>query len=161
MKNSMKDTSKNRKECKKKSKKNPYYETIPIKDICEGSNKRIGEVKQVTINGQSCFDANTMFPYNAQITILYHAKREIAFPFSPKQSCKMTCEHLVKELRGLGYTEICTKKIDDLITGWIHKNGSIEYVLVNGKSKYRAGDMFNYDVEIVIAYHTFKKNINV
>lgn len=98
-----------------------------------------------------------MFPYKARIIISYHAKREIAFPVLPKQSCKMTCEYLMKELRELGYTEIYTKKIADLITGWVHKNGSIEYVLVNGKSKYRAGDMFNYDVEIIIAYHTFKK----
>ena len=63
----------------------------------------------------------------------------------------------MKELHELGYTEIYTEKIADLVTGWIHKDGSIEYVLVNGKTKYKKGDMFNYDVKIVIAYHTFAK----
>ena len=48
------------------------------------------------------------------------------------------------------WLKICD--IDDMIIN------VIEYVLVNGKSKYRAGDMFYYDVEIVIAYHTFKKD---
>lgn len=51
------------------------------------------------------------------------------------------------------------KKIANLKTGWIHKDGSIEYVLVNGKSKYKKGDMFNYDVKIVITHHTFAKKI--
>lgn len=59
----------------------------------------------------------------------------------------------------LGYTEINMKKIANLKTGWIHKDGSIEYVLVNGKSKYKKGDMFNYDVKIVITHHTFAKKI--
>lgn len=135
------------------------YEAIPIKDIYEGSGKKIGEVEQVVINGQSCFDANTMFSYKAKIIISYHVKREIPFPISSKQNCKMTCEKLMKELHELGYTEIYTEKIADLVTGWIHKDGSVEYVLVNGKTKYRKGDMFDYDVKIVIAYHTFAKKI--
>lgn len=132
---------------------------IPIKDIYEGSDKKVGEVEQVAINGESCFDANTMFPYKAQVTISYHVKREIPFPISSKQIRKMTVENLKNELHGLGYTEINMEKIADLKTGWIHKDGSIEYVLVNGKSKYKKGDMFNYDVKIVIAYHTFAKKI--
>lgn len=135
------------------------YEAIPIKDIYEGSDKKIGEVEQVIINGQSCFEANAMFPYKSHITISYHAKREIAFPISPKQSCKMKYEYLMKELRELGYSEVYTEKIADLVTGWIHKDGSIECVLVNGKTKYKKGEMFSYDVKIVIAYHTFAKKI--
>lgn len=119
------------------------YEAVPIKDIYEGSNKKIGEVEQVVINGQPCFDANTMFPYKSRIIISYHTKCEIAFPISSKQCRKMTCEYLMKELHELGYTEIYTEKIADLITGWIHKDGSIEYVLVNGKTEYKKGDIFN------------------
>lgn len=131
------------------------YEAVPVKDIYEGSDKKIGEVEQVIINGQSRFDANTMFPYKSRIIISYHAKREIAFPISSGQGCKMTCDDLTKKLRELGYTEIYTEGIADLVTGWIHKNGSIKYVLVNGKTKYKKGDLFNYDVKIEIAYHTF------
>lgn len=135
------------------------YEAVPVKDIYEGSDKKIGEVEQVIINGQSRFDANTMFPYKSRIIISYHAKREIAFPISSGQGCKMTCDDLTKKLRKLGYTEIYTEGIADLVTGWIHKNGSIKYVLVNGKTKYKKGDLFNYDVKIEIAYHTFVKKM--
>ena len=135
------------------------YEAVPVKDIYEESDKKIGEVEQVIINGQSRFDANTMFPYKSRIIISYHAKREIAFPISSGQGCKMTCDDLTKKLRELGYTEIYTEGIADLVTGWIHKNGSIKYVLVNGKTKYKKGDLFNYDVKIEIAYHTFAKKM--
>lgn len=135
------------------------YEAIPVQDIYEGSNKKIGEVEQVIINGQSRFDANTTFSYKSRIIISYHAKREIVFPISSGQGCKMTCDDLTKKLRELGYTEIYTEGIADLVTGWIHKNGSIKYVLVNGKTKYKKGDLFNYDVKIEIAYHTFAKKM--
>lgn len=104
------------------------YEAVPIKDIYEESNKKSGEVEQVVINGQTCFDANTTFPYKAQIIISYHVKREIPFPISSKQSCKMTCANLMKELHELGYTEIYTEKIADLVTGWIRY---IKMVLLN------------------------------
>lgn len=60
------------------------FEVIPIKNIYEGSNKKIEEVEQVVINGQSYFDVNKTFPYNTQIIITYHAKREIPFPISSK-----------------------------------------------------------------------------
>lgn len=60
----------------------------------------------------------------------------------------MTCDDLAKKLREFGYTVICTEGIADLVTGWIHKNGSIKYVLVNGKTKYKKGDLFNYDAKI-------------
>lgn len=135
------------------------YEAVPVKDIYEGSDKKIGEVEQVIINGQSRFDANTTFPYKSRIIISYHAKREIAFPISSGQGYKMTCDDLAKKLRELGYTEIYTEGIADLVIGWIHKNGSIKYVLVNGKTKYKKGDLFNYDVKIEIAYHTFAKKM--
>lgn len=63
----------------------------------------------------------------------------------------------MKELRELGYTEIYTGKMDDLVTGWIHKEGSVGYVLANGNTKYKQGDIFNYDAKFVIVYHTFAK----
>lgn len=34
----------------------------------------------------------------------------------------MTYENLMKELHELGYTEIYTEKIADLVIGWIHKD---------------------------------------
>lgn len=132
-------------------------ETVPIKDIHKESDKKIGEVEQIVINGQSCFDANTMFPYTAQIIISYHTKCEIAFPVSSKQICKMKYENLMNELYECGYTEIYTEKLSDLVTGWIHKDGSVKRVLVNGKAKYKKGERFDYDAKIVIIYHTFAK----
>lgn len=49
---------------------------IPIKDLSYADRHRIGEVEQVVINGTSFFEPEDMFPYNAQIIITYHEKRD-------------------------------------------------------------------------------------
>ena len=64
------------------------------------------------------------------------------------------------QLQGIGFSNVYERKIEDLITGWITKDGSVEQVLVNidGEelpiSKNR---FYEFDTKIVITYHTYKK----
>ena len=46
----------------------------------------------------------------------------------------------------------------DLINGWITKDGSVKEVSINGNSKYSLEDVFRPDAEIIITYHTYKKD---
>ncbi|MDN3428544.1 DUF4839 domain-containing protein [Microbacterium sp. APC 3898] len=62
---------------------------------------------------------------------------------------------VVSELEESGFTNIETKKLDDLITGWLTKDGEIEQVEINGATEFSANDSFQKDSEIVITYHTF------
>lgn len=66
-------------------------------------------------------------------------------------------ESVILELEETGFTNIETKVLDDLITGWLTKDGEIEQVEINGDTKFRANDSYHKDSKIVITYHTFPK----
>ena len=65
-------------------------------------------------------------------------------------------QKVVSELEDLGFTNITLKRANDLVTGWITKEGTIKSISINGINDFTDGDSFAYDDEIVIIVHTFK-----
>ena len=63
----------------------------------------------------------------------------------------------VTSLRSAGFTNVTTATIDDLIVGWLTKDGEVEKVSVNGATDFQANSGFPKDAEIVVTYHTFPK----
>lgn len=61
---------------------------------------------------------------------------------------------VVSEFEENGFTNIETEKLDDLITGWVTKDGEVELVSVDGDVEYSTG-WYPENVEVVITYHTF------
>jgi hypothetical protein len=57
---------------------------------------------------------------------------------------------VISELEETGFTNIKTKVLDDLITGWMTKDGEIEQVEINGDTEFSANDRFQKDSKIVI-----------
>lgn len=130
---------------------------IPVKDIYKGSCYQVGEVEQVVINGSSYFNEHDQVPYDSEIIITYHEKKEIVIPFSEHCLRKMNYVEAGDRLQQLGFTEIYEKPIRDLVTGWVKKDGTVEKVIIGGLNPFKKKSIFPYDVEIVIEYHTFKK----
>jgi len=64
---------------------------------------------------------------------------------------------VISNLEETGFTNIETKVLHDLITGWLTKDGEIEQVEINGDTEFSANDSFQKDSKIVITYHTFPK----
>lgn len=64
-------------------------------------------------------------------------------------------ETVITDLKATGFTDIETKVLDDLITGWLTKDGEIEQVEIDGKAEFNAEDTFQKDSKIIITYHTF------
>ncbi len=54
-----------------------------------------------------------------------------------------------------GFTNIKTEVLDDLITGWLTKDGEVEKVSINGDTDFSTKSKYSYDAKIVITYHTF------
>jgi predicted RNA-binding Zn-ribbon protein involved in translation (DUF1610 family) len=129
---------------------------VPKNDIYVGSEKHVGEVEQIDIDGNPWFSKDSMIAYDAKIILTYHEKREIPFPFSLKQANKMNIQNFIGKLRHLGYTNIKTVALDDLVTGWIKKDGAVEQVFIDGETSCKQGKKDFYDTEIVVTYHTFK-----
>lgn len=130
--------------------------TIPIKDIYDGSSKYIGEVEQVVINGQSWLAEGAMVPYDAEIIVTYHVKKEFAFPYSAREMINRDFDQLASELVDIGFTEVYTLPLKDLTTGWIKKERAVQQVLIEGIDAIKKGMPIEHDKKITIQYHSFK-----
>ncbi len=54
-----------------------------------------------------------------------------------------------------GFTNVNVRAIEDLVTGWITKDGSVERVSINGDDDFSSSAKFDPSVEVIIVYHTF------
>ena len=130
---------------------------VPIKDIYVGSPYYVGQVEQVAIQGNSYFNKGDLIPYDAEIVVTYHVKREIIIPFSERSLRKLNYIVAGDKLQDLGFTEIYERPIRDLVTGWVTKDGSVEKVTIGDTYPFKKNSVFTYDTRITIEYHTFKK----
>lgn len=62
---------------------------------------------------------------------------------------------VVEKFEGKGFTNIKLEKIEDLITGWLTKDGEVEEVSVGGDFEYSADKWVKADTEVIVRYHTF------
>ena len=134
-----------------------HIKRTEVKDIYVNSPYREDEVAKVEFNGKSQFEANSEFSYDTNVLISVHRKIEITIPFSASSLRKQNYKEVCAKLSSLGFTEIYTSPIKDLVTGWITKDGSVEKVLINESSSFKKNMVFKYDVSITVNYHTFKK----
>lgn len=130
--------------------------SIPIKDIYVDSHKNVGEVEQIVINGQSLLSNGTMVPFDAEIILTFHVKKEFVFPYSGRQMVKRNFEDLANELLKIGFTEIFTLPLKDLSTGWMKKEYAVQNVVIESVDAIKKGMILDYDKKITIQYHSFK-----
>ena len=74
---------------------------------------------------------------------------------------KENYQDVISELERLGFTDIKTERLEDLITGWLTKDGSVNQISINGNTYFSAGSLFPKDAEIIITYHTFPKKAEI
>ena len=64
-------------------------------------------------------------------------------------------KNVVSDFEDSGFMNIKTETLEDLITGWLTKDGEVESVSVDGNEDYSANVWYPNDVEVIITYHTF------
>lgn len=64
-------------------------------------------------------------------------------------------ESVVEAFEENGFTNIQLVELDDLVTGWLTKEGEVESVSVDGDTGYSADTWYPNNVEVIISYHTF------
>jgi uncharacterized lipoprotein YehR (DUF1307 family) len=64
---------------------------------------------------------------------------------------------VINDFEEQGFTNVKTEKIEDLITGWITADREVEEVSIGGNVDYSPDEWIPVDTEVVIKYHTFKK----
>lgn len=80
---------------------------------------------------------------------------EIEVPVSAKEFKKENYEDVETRLKKAGFENIEFKKEDDLVTGWLTKEGEVEKVSIEGITDFEANDTFEIDSKVIITYHVF------
>ena len=84
---------------------------------------------------------------------------EIRVPASADEFEGENYKDVVTRFQMAGFTNISTEPIEDLITGWLVKDGEVEEVSINGKTSFGSSASFEPNAIIIIRYHTFPSNV--
>lgn len=80
---------------------------------------------------------------------------EVILPFSAYDLEGQLYPDIVTRFQSIGLDNIELVPIEDLIIGWLTKDGEIEQVTINGDNSFYEGDNVKKDALIRISYHTF------
>lgn len=83
------------------------------------------------------------------------AADQIRMPASSADFSGENYRDVVDDLEEAGFTNVETKALGDLVTGWLNKDGSVEEVGVDGDSVFSTDSRYPRDVEIEVSYHSF------
>ena len=73
------------------------------------------------------------------------------------QSCDMTFESLKDELENLGFSDIETVELEDLVASTDPKNGKVKSLKINDLTNFENNTTFPISSKIIIEYHSVKK----
>lgn len=128
----------------------------PMDDLSSDEKDRKDIVERVTIHGQESFSVGDIFMSDVEVNIYYHNIKMLFSPFSDDEYEEIENYETVKnKFVEAGFINIRCEAVEDLVLGILSKEGQIAQVLINGQSEYKDYDMFPYDAEIVIKYHSF------
>jgi len=70
-------------------------------------------------------------------------------------------EDVIKDFEDHGFKNIVLEKEEDLITGWLTKDGEVESVSVDADKDYLPDKWYPEQVEVIITYHTFPSDDDI
>ena len=76
-------------------------------------------------------------------------------PISADDCEGMMYEEVAAAFETVGFSNIEYEIIDDLITGWLTKDGEVERVTLDGNDDFDTNDLFDESTVLTISYHTF------
>jgi len=83
---------------------------------------------------------------------------EAKTPYSSNDQKGKNYQDVIEAFKSEGFTNVKIEEVDDLITGWIVKEGDVESVLVDGYKDYKVNAWYPNDAEVIVTYHVFPKN---
>ncbi len=123
------------------------------KDITDGSKNHL--VAGIAINHDSFASGDCFIQKDKPITIEYYVLvitiGNNASAFEGEQYSTV-----VANLKNIGFTNIQLQRANNLINGWITKEGSIKSISIGGNSDFTDTSIFQYDTQIVIVVNTFR-----
>lgn len=130
--------------------------TVVAKDTSDKSQNQM--IAGLTFNGEAYTGGDCFLQKSAPIVIEYYNLKitpgKAAKDYTPNTAGYYST--VVSELKALGFTNIKVYRENDLINGWVTKEGAVNSISIAGNSSFTNTDSFYYDAEIIILVHTFK-----
>ena len=128
------------------------------RDLDYKNIKKEHQVYQVYILGKNSFDATDKYPYDTEITLKYHGVKLVSAPLSSKSTKEKNYMDVLSAFEDAGFGNVRIEAKYDIITGWLTEDGEIDSITIGGEKKFTEESQFRPDVEVVITYHTLRKN---
>ena len=130
-----------------------------IRDLTPDQSRESGTVTEISIQGQSSFNARQRFDKDSVVRITYHSlsvleEDEVRTPFSSSVCAGMDYNAVWSELQKSGFTNIVLNALEDLPFNHTEGNGQVESVLINGSSYFEKFDIFKISSRVRINYHS-------
>ena len=129
-----------------------------ISDLTLSREDEHNLVSEIKLLYTSEFNEETKYPSNLKVTIVYHTIELYAPPISAKEAKGMNYADVVEAFEDAGFINITVNAEYDIITGWLTNDGEVGTVTINGDKKFDSYDEYRLDAEVIITYHTYKKN---
>lgn len=124
----------------------------PIKDIKIGSSD-YRKVKNIKINGSHFSKGDNIDKRNTVVIEYHDYYKDIAVTCNSDYFHGLNYKDVIEQLKSMGFTDVTTEKIDDVILGIFVEEGEVEDVSIDGKTKYNDGDFFRDTSHVIISYH--------
>ena len=137
------------------------FSNVHMKEISDLTISRDDEenlVTEVKLMFGDSFDEDTKYPSNLWITVEYHTVELYGPPLTSKEAKGMNYLDVLEEFENVGFINISTIVEYDIVTGWLTDDGEVKSVTINGEKKFDSYDKYRLDAEVVVTYHTLKKN---
>ena len=131
-------------------------EEIPNLTLAEEIKSNL--VTDVKLEENIIFDKDTKYAYDKQITVVYHSLSLCNPPLTSKDAKGTNYNDVVNNFNNSGFVNIKTNVLYDIITGWVTDDGEVKSITINGEEDFNTFDQFRPDAEVIITYHTYKKN---
>lgn len=137
------------------------YTDITVEELFDLSlqnEDQAGIVAQVSIDDSCTFTESDRFPYDSDVVVYVHSLKLVSPPFSHKEVRKSDYATVLSQLKTAGFVAIESEPIYDVVLGWFAKDGDIESITIGGSTEFDSSVTFRPDAEVIITYHTLKKN---
>jgi len=132
---------------------------VPMNDLNSSDDKKAGKVKSVLIDDVEYSEASTLNLFQP-ILIKYHSEKkasdsQIKITKSSKKLKGEDYQDVVADLEKMGFSDIEAVPLGDLKKGIIHKDGHVKEVSIDGKTKFKDGEVFEGDAVVIVSYHSY------
>ena len=135
-----------------------YVTTEEISDLSLDAESSANLVTDIRLDEKPTFDEDTKYAYDKHIVVIYHSLELLNAPVTSKEAKGTNYTDVMDKFKDAGFVNMKTKVIYDIITGWVTDDGQVKSITINGDEDFDTYDEYRPDAEVVITYHTYKKN---